>query len=240
MRLAPAPATRDWMDATPQGFANRCLPLTIANGFGWQIGADLSFRSRWDGRAVKEGLTIEPLKTKSAAPGQLPISHFGSGILTFHVHGLFRSEPGINLFVTGPINRPKDGIAPLTGIVETDWSPFTFTMNWQFTRPDHWVTFQANEPICQIFPVEPARIEATEPEFRAFSSDPETKAQFEAWSQSRQDFNEALRHRQLERQSDGWQKNYHRGQTVDGEKTEFEHRTKIRLKAFANPSQGET
>ena len=36
--------------------------------------------------------------------------------------------------VTGPFNQPKDAIQPLTAIVETDWAPFTFTMNWKFTR----------------------------------------------------------------------------------------------------------
>lgn len=29
---------------------------------------------------------------------------------------------GIDLYVTGPINRFKDGIAPQTGVMETDWS----------------------------------------------------------------------------------------------------------------------
>ena len=29
MRLVVAPADRDWMDATPNRFANRCLPLRI-------------------------------------------------------------------------------------------------------------------------------------------------------------------------------------------------------------------
>ncbi|MGK6315772.1 DUF6065 family protein [Neorhizobium sp. DT-125] len=33
---------------------------------------------------------------------------------------LFRTEPGYDLYVTGPINRPKEAIAPLIGVVETD------------------------------------------------------------------------------------------------------------------------
>ena len=42
---------------------------------------------------------------------------------------------GWNTFVTGPMNGIKDGIAPLSGVIETDWSPYSFTMNWRFTRP---------------------------------------------------------------------------------------------------------
>ena len=42
------------------------------------------------------------------------LGHFGFGVLTFHVPCLFRTEVGFDLMVTGPINRPKDAIAPLT------------------------------------------------------------------------------------------------------------------------------
>ena len=35
--IQPAPATRDWMDKTPQSYAYRCLPLNIANAHGWEI-----------------------------------------------------------------------------------------------------------------------------------------------------------------------------------------------------------
>ncbi len=38
------------------------------------------------------------------------------------------------MWVGGPPNHIKDGIQPLTGLVETDWLPFPFTMNWMFTR----------------------------------------------------------------------------------------------------------
>jgi len=33
--LWPAPSTRVWMERSPNKFANRCLPLLIANQSGW-------------------------------------------------------------------------------------------------------------------------------------------------------------------------------------------------------------
>jgi hypothetical protein len=63
------------------------------------------------------------------------VSHFGSGIITFHANCIFRTDPETNLWVSGPINTPKDGLAPLTGLIESDWMPYTFTMNWMVTRP---------------------------------------------------------------------------------------------------------
>ena len=57
------------------------------------------------------------------------ISHFGSGVLTFHAGYLFRTPPGWAVWARGAPNTVKDGIVPLDGLVETDWLPFTFTMN---------------------------------------------------------------------------------------------------------------
>ena len=42
---------------------------------------------------------------------------------------------------------------PLEGIVETDWLPATFTMNWRLTRPNYPVHFEAGDPICMVVPV---------------------------------------------------------------------------------------
>jgi len=130
VRIRPAPVERQWMDDSDRRFAYRCLPLNIANAHGWELLCTTAFSAIWDGGKSLDSVhvTVGPDATPSA------ISHFGSGILTFHVPCLFRTDPGIDLYATGPVNRPKDGIAALSGIIETDWSPYTFTMNWLFTR----------------------------------------------------------------------------------------------------------
>jgi Family of unknown function (DUF6065) len=103
------------------------------------------------------------------------ISHFAHGILTFHLPCLFRTEAGYDLMVHGPINRPKDGIAPLSGVIETDWAPYSFTMNWIFTRPGTQVSFAQGEPFCHVFPVKRGELEAIEPQLRLLSEEPELK-----------------------------------------------------------------
>ena len=62
-------------------------------------------------------------------------SHFSHGIITFHPGYLFRTPEGWSMWAGGAPNHVKDGIQPLAGLVETDWLPFPFTMNWVFTRP---------------------------------------------------------------------------------------------------------
>ena len=45
-RVRPASAQRDWMDAAPNAFPYRCLPLNIANGHGWDILTACGFEDR--------------------------------------------------------------------------------------------------------------------------------------------------------------------------------------------------
>jgi hypothetical protein len=125
--------------------------------------------AHWDGSPDADAVTVQATTSEGTVLGA---SHFGSGILTFHVNALFRTEPGYDLLVTGPFNQPKDAIQPMTGIVETDWSPFTFTMNWKFTRKFSPVSFERDEAFCMIFPLQRGAIEQVEPEIRPLARTP--------------------------------------------------------------------
>ena len=229
--IVPAPVERGWMDGTDAGFAYRCLPLNIANAHGWLILNPVPFVAEWDGGAGLDAVVVRPI---AAGTGVIALSHFGWGVLTFNVTGLFRTEPGYDLMVTGPLNRPKDAIQPLTGIVETDWAPFTFTMNWKFTRKHTPIAFERDEPFCMIFPVQRGLVEAVEPEFRAIDSDAEVHDAYTAWADSRRAFNERLQVPGSDAQAEKWQKDYFRGGSRFGESPP-DHRTKLRVKPFTAP-----
>jgi hypothetical protein len=230
--IRPAPSKRDWMDATPDAFAYRCLPLTMANAHGWEILAPCGFEAIWDGGATTDAVRIAlDADTRDCF---LPVSLFGGGVLTFHVEALFRTPPGWNLWVTGPPNLPKDGIAALTGLIETDWSPYTFTMNWQFTRPGHRIRFERGEPFCFFFPVERAAIERFEPRLMPLGDAPDVERQFEDWRESRLAFHEKMATDRPAARSDSWQKNYYRGDNPDGTPGASDHQQKLRVKPFPN------
>ncbi len=225
LNIHPAPLHREWMNNTHQRHAYRCLPLNIANAFGWEILCTDGFTAEWNG-----GTQLVDLKVNSDF---FPISasHFGHGILTFYVPCLFRTDFGVNLMAQGPTNYPKDGIAPLSGVIETDWAPYTFTMNWIFTRPGR-IRFEKDEPFCHVFPVNCTQLENIRPKLCPLSTNPELKSEFDTWSASRNKFNEDLKEPGTEAREKGWQKGYYKGQVPSGDKVECEHRTKLRLKEF--------
>lgn len=232
LQLVPAPRDRAWMDATRNRFAQRCLPMLLANQAGWWILNSHALTVVWEGGDDQAALHLD---FHDGAPPYPAVSHFGHGILTWHVPYLFRTPPGWNLLARGPANRPKDGIFALEGLVETDWAVATFTMNWQLTRPGVPIEFAVGEPICQVVPQRRGALEAFWPEVREVASDPRTAAGFQAWTASRSAFNADLYEEGSDAAKRGWQRDYFHGAAPDGTAAP-EHQTKLRLREFGDPN----
>jgi hypothetical protein len=214
------------MDRTRDAYAYRCLPLAIANQHGWELLSDGTHEAIWNG-----GDHLDDMDVSSSAGAAAAVSHFGHGILTFHVPCIFRTEPGMNLWISGPVNQNKDGIAPLSGLIESDWMPYSFTMNWQFTRANQRVRFEEGEPICSFFPVPRGLVESAEPEFRELDTDPVTKEDYRAWSADRDKLNDQIQKNLAAARERGWQKNYFQGRRPDGQRFQS-HQTKLQVKPF--------
>ena len=202
--IRPAPRERTWMEAADKKFPYRCLPLVIANQYGWEILSTHHVRATWDGTSELESLHVENLCGDGPPHCH---SHFGEGVLTFQIPFLFKTPAGWNLMVRGPTNSPKDGIVALDGIIETDWAHSTFTMNWRFTRPCT-VEFALREPICLFFPIRRGVLEMFRGEFRMLEADRELENKFREWSASRDEFLLGLEKEKPEVVAQGWQKDY--------------------------------
>jgi hypothetical protein len=222
----PAERRRAWSDATPQRFANRCLPLLVANQCGWVVRAPGAIEATWSGGRAIDQVQINGWTEPWPCPAS---SHFGNGILTWTIPFLFRTPPGFNLLARGPANNPKDGISALEGVIETDWAIAPFTMNWKLTRPGLPVRFDKGEPICMVVPQHRGELEAFVPEVCDVGDDPEVSRSYRRWRKSRATFNSRLREGQ---EQEKWQKHYFRGTSPSGAIAP-EHQTVLRLRPFA-------
>jgi len=228
-RLVAAPAERQWMGAFNNGHPYRCLPLSIANSHGWMILCPTTVDIHWNGGPNLSDLTITSPKP---AIGRRPIEHFctsnfTNGIATFHVEYIFQTEPGWDLLVTGPFNSPKNNAYPLTGIIESDWLPYPFTMNWRVMQPGS-VRFTEGEPFCMLFPIKKQALLECELEICRLKDNIELRDQYELFRRSRTEFLEKIREGDL---SAGrhWQRHYFSGRHPDGHEVEG-HLKRLRLK----------
>lgn len=234
LRLVPAGPNRRWMQQTQEHFANRCLPLRIANQIGWFILNDIDVTAIWDGTDSPAGLQIT---TPAGTNSDHINSHFGYGILTWNIPYLFRTPPGYNLYVRGPTNMPKDGACPLDGVVETDWAVATFTMNWKLTCVDVPVSFKVDEPIAMIMPVRRGEVETFEIAVRNIDLDPDLNREYKAWSNSRDNFLEAYNSSKKNRMV--WEKDYFFGHTVLG--THFkDHQFNLQVRKIIDETKDTT
>lgn len=231
MKIVPSPADRDWMDATRDGWANRCLPLRVANQAGWLLLNDCDVEVAWNG---KPGLDSLDIRFPEGQKSQHVRSLFGYGILTWTMPYLFRTPPGYNLLVRGPVNTFKPAAHPLEGLVETDWSVASFTMNWKITIPEWTVKFLKDEPIALILPQRRGELEEFHPEVRNIQSEPKLMKAFTDWARSRVEF--AQTHGNQPPPKDKplpWQKHYTLGTAPGGDAAE-EHQVKLALRPFVD------
>ena len=220
--VVTAPSRREWMDNYPERHPYRCLPLQIANSYGWQLLSPFSFEAEYGG-GVAPGDIRMTLPNDISESESFVETHFGHGVLTFRTGYIFRTQPGWQLLVSGPKNHPKDAISPFDGLIETDWLPYPFTVNWQFTRPGR-IRFEKDEPFCQLVPVLQHALEWIEPEILNIHNDPHLCRQYEEW----------LNKRANDCPHDGQRgREYMRGEFADGTKV-ARHQTKLSLRCPMN------
>ncbi len=229
--LVPGRPQRAWMDRFHGRHPYRCLPLTMANSTGWELLCPMGFTAEWNGGKNQADITFKADHPHPDFDVFLK-SHFSEGVLTFHPGYLFRTPNRWSMWVSGPPNHIKDGIQPLTALVETDWLPFPFTMNWIFTRPGR-IRFEKKEPFCFITLMQDKQLEEFNVVQRSLEGNRPLKDQYDAWTNRREEFNKGLRNRDPETIREAWQRFYFKGEVPDeAGPTPAEHVNKRRLKSL--------
>jgi len=145
---------RDWFVK----HAYHCLPLTVANQYGFAIKSLYTFRAIWDGGDEQRNVQIEILGGDGTTPEhqqpcQFVNSHFGMGTVTIQNRFVLRTPPGVNLMTINPPNIFVDGVHHMSGVIESDNLRRDFTFNLKLTRPNHPVTVNQGDYIGCVLPV---------------------------------------------------------------------------------------
>ncbi len=211
--IVPGRPQRAWMETFLDRHPYRCLPLTMANTTGWEILCPVSFTAEWNGGMGQTDITF---KADHPFPdfGDLVKSHFSHAVMTFHPGYMFRTPENWSMWVGGPPNHIKDGIQALEGLVETDWLPFPFTMNWIFTRPGR-VRFVKGEPFCFIVPIQDKPLENFQLVQKSLDRNPDLRGQYDAWRARRDDFNARIHKGDPGAVKEAWQRYYFKGELPD-------------------------
>ena len=128
----------------------RCLPLSIANQYGFVLTLPFDIELTWDGTEPIEGVTI---KIEKNASWFSVTSLFGSGIVTIITPFFLKTPPGVNLMTINPPNYILPNITVMNGVVETDNIRGPFTFNIKLQIPGITTTLKKGMPISGIIPI---------------------------------------------------------------------------------------
>lgn len=140
--------TREWF-TYPFSF---CLPLTIANQYGFVIKAANDITLYWTGGDSPVSLQSVGYKYGDYEVQQYN-TNFGAGVLTIENKFLLRTPPNVNLMVIPVPNHYIEGVYPLTGVVETDNLRRSFTFNLKVTTPHKKIYIKKGDWLASFIPV---------------------------------------------------------------------------------------
>lgn len=137
---------RSWF--TPHFY--RCLPLSIANQYGFVFTLPFDIELTWDGTESLEGLTIVSSEKNNLFNVG---SQFGSGIVTITTPFFIKTPKNVNIMTINPPNYILPNITVLNGVVETDNLRGNFTFNIKMQIPGITTTLRKGMPISGIIPI---------------------------------------------------------------------------------------
>jgi hypothetical protein len=138
---------RDWFIK----YASFCLPLTIANQYGFAIIAQHDADLFWDGSM---NLQIDSQGFNNHNSIQQYSNEFGPGVLTLDHKFLFRTPTGISLMAIQPPNYFIDGLQVVSGVVETDNLRRSFTFNIKVTTLNKKISIKKGDWLAAFIPVQ--------------------------------------------------------------------------------------
>ena len=143
------------MNESLDKFAYKCLPLNVANQYGWSVLSPCDFKVSWYGGGSSNSVEVFDIPEEFE---NIVSGHFGSGTFTINVDFIIKTPKGYSLYVRGVPNKDYGIVQPLDAIVETDWLPFTFTYNFKFI--DSGVAeFKKGEELFSFFPIKRDTVE---------------------------------------------------------------------------------
>ena len=139
---------REWF----QKHAYWCLPLVIANQYGYGIKSLSTFEVEWNGGDSPDDVSITFLDDSETHMQDIK-SWFGMGVFTIQNKFTLQTPKGVNLMTMNPPNQFIDGLINMNGVIETDNLKRDFTFNIRLTRPHHKIRINKGDIISAFIPI---------------------------------------------------------------------------------------
>lgn len=146
--IAPMSIKRDWMDATSEGHAYRCFPVTQANVVGYSLFCNEDINFFWDGINDQTPDHIEIIKAPEGSYGGR-----GQSSISFNTGLIFRTEQNVSMLTINPVNYFSNDFETMSNIVSTSFYDNPLPLAIKAKSPNKNVIIKAGTPLATIIPI---------------------------------------------------------------------------------------
>jgi hypothetical protein len=146
--IAPMSIKRDWMDATSEGHAYRCFPVTQSNVIGWSLSCNQDIQFIWDGINDQTQDHIEIIKAPEGSYGGR-----GQSSISVNTGLIFRTTEDLSIFTINPVNYFSNDFETMSNVISTSFYDNPLPLAIKAKKADELVTIKANTPIATIIPI---------------------------------------------------------------------------------------
>lgn len=145
---------RDWMDATDNKHAYKCLPVSQANTIGWSVSFLHDIEFIWDGISDTSDSHVTILKDK----GNVAYTTRANATISFQSGLYFKTEQDMSILSISPPNYFIDGASAFTSIISTSFFPDSYPIAWRITKPNTPILIPAGMPVATLIPISVASL----------------------------------------------------------------------------------
>jgi hypothetical protein len=146
--ISPMSIKRDWMDATSEGHAYRCFPVTQSNVVGWSISCDQDIEFIWDGINDQTQDHIEIISAPEGAYGGR-----GQSSISLHTGLIFRTDENFSIFTINPVNYFNNDFETMSSLMTTSFYDNPLPLAIKAKKSGENVIIKANTPLATIIPI---------------------------------------------------------------------------------------
>lgn len=152
--IEPLRNKRDWMDETLNSHAYRCMPLSLANSYGWGISfpEDISFIM------IEKNHSGEKTEIKILKGERFAHAERRNSLVTFRTGLMFKTGLNSTLFTYPVPNQFIDGVESLSAFLNTELFKGEHQPSLRVNQLNKEITIKAGTPIFAIMPIDLEKI----------------------------------------------------------------------------------
>jgi hypothetical protein len=184
LSISPMTIKREWMDATPQGHAYRCYPVTSANILGWYISCPVDIKFVWNGINDTNQDNVKVLQGENYV-----YTGRGQSTISFNTGFILRTDEKMSIFTITPPNYFNQDVEVVSSLVSTSFLDSDFPLAIKCMTPDKEITIKANTPIATIIPISVTSLKDESVEILNFQNMEDHNMKMKAYGDAAQEMN---------------------------------------------------